>query len=83
MRLLRGRDADGRRRRGQREAGRLARAWVAESQGLYKPQWSLEDVAANIAAIRTGGEQQEFTPVPDGQLDHLMYGFAMARAGGA
>lgn len=64
-------------------AGRLARAWIAESQGLYKPEWSLEDVAGNIQAIRGGGETLEFTPVPDGQLDHLMYGFKMAREGAA
>ncbi|PEQ14257.1 short-chain dehydrogenase [Novosphingobium sp. PC22D] len=62
--------------------GRLARAWIAENAGVYRPDWSLEDVAGQIDMIRSGGEQLAFPPVPDGQLDHLMYGFGMiARAG--
>lgn len=64
-------------------AGRLARAYVAETPGLYKSEWSIEDVAESLDAIRTDGEPVVFTPVPDGQLDHLMYGFKMAREGGA
>lgn len=58
-------------------AGRLARAYVAETPGLYRPEWSVEDVAGAIDAIRQSDEPLEFTPVPDGQLDHLMYGFKM------
>jgi len=57
--------------------GRLARAWVAENEGLYRPEWSLEDVAAQIEAIRTGGKELAFPPVPDGQLEHLVHGFGM------
>lgn len=57
--------------------GRLARAWVAENAGAYQAEWSLEDVAGRIEAIRTGGEQLAFPPVPDGQLEHLLYGFGM------
>lgn len=62
-------------------AGRVARAWVAESRGVYRPEWSIEDVAANADAIRDTSAPEHFTPVPDGQLDHLLYSFAMARAG--
>lgn len=62
-------------------AGRLARAWIAESPGAYRPEWTLEQVAGSIGAIRGQGDPLEFTPVPDGQLDHLMYGFKMAREG--
>lgn len=62
-------------------AGRLARAWVAESEGAYKPSWTIEQVAESIDAIRSGGGPLEFTPVPDGQLDHLLYGFKMASEG--
>ena len=64
-------------------AGRMARAYVAETSGLFQPEWSIEDVAGNIDAIRTSDDPVEFTPVPDGQLDHLMYGFKMAREGSA
>jgi hypothetical protein len=62
-------------------AGRMARAYIAETPGLYQPAWSIEDIAENIDAIRNSDEPVVFTPVPDGQLDHLMYGFAMAREG--
>jgi len=57
--------------------GRLARAWIAENAGIYRADWTLEDVAAEIETIRTGGAQLAFPPVPDGQLDHLMHGFGM------
>ena len=42
---------------------------------------TIEQVAESIDAIRTGGGPLEFTPVPDGQLDHLLYGFKMANEG--
>jgi NAD(P)-dependent dehydrogenase (short-subunit alcohol dehydrogenase family) len=57
--------------------GRVARAWVAENAGVYQPHWSLEDVAEQIDLIRTDGDSLAFPPVPDGQLDHLLYGFRM------
>ncbi len=58
-------------------AGRLARAYIAETPGLYQPEWTIEQVAEHIDAIRTSDQPLEFTPVPDGQLDHLMYSFKM------
>ncbi|MFT3966476.1 MAG: SDR family NAD(P)-dependent oxidoreductase [Sphingobium sp.] len=61
--------------------GRMARAYIAESRGLYRPQWSVEDVADEIGAIRDSAAQEIFPPVPDGQLDHLLYGFGMIKAG--
>ena len=61
--------------------GRIARAWVAESPGVYRPDWTIEQVAADLAAIRDTSAPVIFPPVPDGQLDHLLYGFAMARKG--
>ena len=61
--------------------GRVARAWIAESPGVYRPEWTVEDVAADIEAIRDASDPVAFKPVPDGQLDHLLYGFAMARKG--
>jgi NAD(P)-dependent dehydrogenase (short-subunit alcohol dehydrogenase family) len=59
--------------------GRVARAWIAENVGVYQPEWSLEDVAERIDLIRTDGDSLAFAPVPDGQLDHLLYGFKMIR----
>lgn len=59
-------------------AGRMARAYVVESEGVYKPEWSIEQVAENIEAIRTAGETLEFPPAPTGHVDHLRYSFGMA-----
>lgn len=64
-------------------AGRVARAWLAESPGVYRPEWSLEDVGAQADAIRATSRPLHFTPTPDGQLEHLLHSFAMAKAGGA
>lgn len=61
--------------------GRMARAYMAESTGLYRPEWSVEDVAANIAAIRDPSEPQAFAPVPSGELDHLRFGFGLIAKG--
>ena len=60
-------------------AGRMARAWTAESQGVYRPEWTIEDVAAASAAIRSMDDPLHFAPAPQGHLDHLFHSFAMAR----
>ncbi|MFM5931884.1 MAG: SDR family NAD(P)-dependent oxidoreductase [Novosphingobium sp.] len=62
-------------------AGRMARAWTAESPGVYQPEWTMEYVAANIAAIRDMSAPLHFSPAPQGHLDHLFYSFGMARGG--
>jgi hypothetical protein len=63
--------------------GRVARAFIAESDGVFRPEWSLEDVARDIAAIRAADEPLVFAPSPQGELDHLLFGFDMARKHGA
>lgn len=62
-------------------AGRIARAWTAESEGLYRPDWTIEDVVANLETIRSMENPLHFPPAPSGHLDHLFHSFAMARAG--
>ena len=61
--------------------GRIARASVAESRGIYRPEWSVEDVAAQIDAIRDASDPVSFSPVPSGELDHLRFGFGMIAEG--
>ncbi|KUH95252.1 short-chain dehydrogenase [Mycolicibacterium acapulense] len=63
-------------------AGRIARAVVAETPGVYRPSWSIEEVGAQIAAIRDLSEPVVFPVVPDGHNDHIKYSFAMAQKGG-
>lgn len=61
-------------------AGRMARAYAVESPGVYRPQWSMEQITQDIEAIRGGSEQVVFAPVPSGHVDHLRYSFGMASA---
>lgn len=59
-------------------AGRVARAFVAESRGVYQPAWTIEDVARRIDEIRDPADPLVFAPVPSGHMDHLRHSFAMA-----
>lgn len=61
--------------------GRVARAFIAETEGVYHPSWTIEQVAQEIDAIRAADKPLVFAPVPQGELDHLLYGFGMAREG--
>jgi NAD(P)-dependent dehydrogenase (short-subunit alcohol dehydrogenase family) len=60
-------------------AGRVARAVVAETPGVYRPSWSIADVGDHIAAIRDASAPVVFPVVPDGHGDHIRYSFAMAK----
>lgn len=59
-------------------AGRVARAFIAETPGVYQPSWSIEDIAANIDNIRDDTAPLVFAPVPDGHTDHIRYSFGLA-----
>ncbi len=62
-------------------AGRVARAFVAETPGVYRPSWTIEQVAEAIDAIRDTRQPVIFPAAPSGHIDHLRYSFAMAKAG--
>ena len=59
-------------------AGRVATATVAETPGVYRPSWSIEEVGENMTAIRDDTQPLVFPVVPDGHGDHIRYSFAMA-----
>jgi NAD(P)-dependent dehydrogenase (short-subunit alcohol dehydrogenase family) len=61
-------------------AGRVARAFTAETQGVYRPSWSMEQVAADIDAIRDATASFTPTVIPSGHADHIRYSFKMATA---
>jgi NAD(P)-dependent dehydrogenase (short-subunit alcohol dehydrogenase family) len=61
-------------------AGRVAIAYVAETRGVYRPQWSIEDMATYRDAIGDAAASTVFAAVPSGHLDHLRYSFAMTKA---
>jgi NAD(P)-dependent dehydrogenase (short-subunit alcohol dehydrogenase family) len=63
-------------------AGRVARAFIAETPGVYQPSWSIEDVAGQIDAIRDDTAPLVFPAVPDGHVDHIRYSFGMGASHG-
>ncbi|MGV0738387.1 SDR family NAD(P)-dependent oxidoreductase [Mycobacterium syngnathidarum] len=64
-------------------AGRIARAVVAESPGVYQPSWTVEEVGEQMDHIRDVSEPVIFPVVPDGHADHIRYSFARAAEGGS
>ena len=59
-------------------AGRVARAVLTETPGVYRPSWSVEEVGEHIEAIRDTSDPVVFPVVPDGHADHIRYSFAMS-----
>src|SRR6185312_6745473 len=62
-------------------AGRLAKAMVTETPGVYLPSWSIEDVGEQIGAIRDAADPVVFPVLPSGHNDHIGYSFDFARQG--
>lgn len=62
-------------------AGRMARIYVTETHGLWKPEWSIDDIAENLAAIRDTSANVTFHPAEGGFGAHLGQSFGMV--GGA
>jgi NAD(P)-dependent dehydrogenase (short-subunit alcohol dehydrogenase family) len=62
-------------------AGRLARAFIAETPGVYRPSWTIEEVGQHLDAIRDDTAPLVFPPVPDGHDDHIRYSFGIAAQG--
>lgn len=60
-------------------AGRVARAFIAETPGVYQPAWSITQVGEQIAAIRDHEDLRVFPVVPSGHVDHIRYSFGMAK----
>ena len=59
-------------------AGRMARMYLAETEGVYQPIWSIEEVAARMDEIRDKSNPWVFDVVPSGQIDHIRHSFEMA-----
>lgn len=59
-------------------AGRVARAVVAESPGVQRLSWTVEDVAEQLYAARDLSAPLVFPVVPHGHADHIRYSFESA-----
>lgn len=62
-------------------AGRIARAAVVESPGVYRPSWTVEEVGEQMDRIRDLSEPVIFPVVPDGHADHIRYSFGRTAEG--
>jgi NAD(P)-dependent dehydrogenase (short-subunit alcohol dehydrogenase family) len=62
-------------------AGRIARAFVAETPGVYRPDWTIDSIADNLAAIRDPAGQWTLHPAENAFAEHLTRSFAMVDAG--
>ncbi|GIX31979.1 MAG: short-chain dehydrogenase [Porticoccaceae bacterium] len=63
-------------------AGRVARALVAETPGVFRAHWTPEAVEEALPAVRDDGVLWRIHPLPDGFHEHLQRSFAMASQGG-
>ena len=59
-------------------AGRVARAVIAESPGVCRPSWTIEDVGQHLDAIRNIDAPLVFPVLPDGHNQHIRYSFELA-----
>ncbi|HZC92649.1 MAG TPA: SDR family NAD(P)-dependent oxidoreductase [Mycobacterium sp.] len=59
-------------------AGRVARAVIAESPGVHRPGWTVEDVDEHLDSIRNIQAPLVFPVVPDGHDQHIRYSFGLA-----
>lgn len=62
-------------------AGRMASALVAETPGVYQPNWTIEDIGEHLDAIRDDSAPLVFPVVPGGHADHIRYSFGLATQG--
>ncbi len=62
-------------------AGRVARAYITETQGLWRPDWSIDDIADNLDAIRDTSNTWALHPAEGGFGEHLGRSFGMVGQG--
>jgi NAD(P)-dependent dehydrogenase (short-subunit alcohol dehydrogenase family) len=58
-------------------AGRVARAFVAETVGAFREHWTIEQVAEQFDEIESAKNLKVFQPYPSGFADHLEYSFKL------
>ena len=64
-------------------AGRVARAFIGESEGIYRRSWTVEDVADNLDTIFDISSPWVLPVVPAAHIEHIVRSCDMAKAGGA
>lgn len=62
-------------------AGRIARVYVTETKGVYRPDWTIDSVAEELDAIRDPRDGWTFHPAEGAFGEHLGKSFEMAAKG--
>ena len=61
-------------------AGRIAKMFIAETPGVYRYRWTIEEVSEQMEAIRDAAAPVIFPSVPSGITDHIRYSIEMNRS---
>jgi len=59
--------------------GRVAKALIAETEGVYRPSWSIDEVANQIDGIRNTDKLWMLPTLPSGYFEHLQRTFEMTK----
>lgn len=59
-------------------AGRVAKAYIAETQGVYQGEWSIKDVGEQMEAIGNTDSPWILPVIPSAHVDHIRRSFEMA-----
>ncbi len=59
-------------------AGRIARAFISETEGVYRPSWTIDEVADQLGAIRDPAGAWTLHPAEGAYAEHIARSFAMA-----
>lgn len=59
-------------------AGRVAKAYIAETEGVYRGSWTIESVGEQMAAIGDTSKEWILPVVPSAHVDHIRRSFAIA-----
>lgn len=62
-------------------AGRVAKAYIAETEGVYQPEWTIESVGEHMQAIGDTSKEWILPVVPSAHVDHIKRSFGMAVQG--
>jgi NAD(P)-dependent dehydrogenase (short-subunit alcohol dehydrogenase family) len=60
-------------------AGRIAKIFLAETPGVYRRRWTIEEVGKQMDTIRNTSSPVVFPSVPSGMADHIRYSFEMGK----
>jgi NAD(P)-dependent dehydrogenase (short-subunit alcohol dehydrogenase family) len=62
-------------------AGRVSRMYIEETEGVFRPEWSIDEVAEEIDAIRDQSHVWSLHPAEHAHIEHIKRSCEIAKAG--